>query len=218
MTLKENQLKNYNLDVHDLGITEYDSVWSKMKNYSRTRNINSSDLIWFTEHHAIYTLGQNGKDEHIINPGKIKILKVDRGGQVTYHGPGQIMMYILMDIKRIELNIRQLISVLEESIINLLSEYNVKAHRKENAPGVYVNSKKIASIGLRITRGCSYHGLALNHNTDLKPFTGINTCGYKNLDIINISDLGIDENKSTIQIKLEYYFKKNIFDIKSYSA
>ena len=216
--LRENQLNNYNIDVHDLGITEYDSVWQKMKNYSKTRTDHSSDLIWFTEHEAIYTLGQNGKNEHIINPGKIKILKVDRGGQVTYHGPGQIMMYTLIDIKRIKLNIRQLILILEESIINLLSEYKVSGHRRRNAPGVYVDSKKIASIGLRITRGTSYHGLALNYNTDLKAFSGINTCGYKDLDIINMNDLGIDENKKTIQMQLAYYFKKNLFNITSDST
>ena len=198
------------LKIRNLGMTDYDSVWSMMKNYTQSRTNRSNDEVWFTEHHDIYTLGTNGDSKHILNSGQIKILKVDRGGQVTYHGPGQIMMYVLFDLTKLNLNIRQLISTLEQTIVNLMAEYNIEAIRKSEAPGVYVNSKKIASVGLRISKGCSYHGLAFNHSVNLEPFQGINTCGFKGLDVTNLKNLGITEDKKIIQKKMVCHLEKNI--------
>ena len=206
------QKKNLSIQIRNLGITDYASVWSKMKHYTHSRTADSKDEIWFTEHHDIYTLGANGDHKHILSPGKIKILKVDRGGQATYHGPGQIMMYVLFDLRRLNLNIRQLISSLEQSIINLMADYNIEATKKSLAPGVYVNTKKIASVGLRISKGCSYHGLSFNHSVNLKPFKGINTCGFEQLEVTNLKSLGVIENKEIIQEKMVNYLHKNIIN------
>ena len=210
MTSIHLQQEEFSLQIRNLGMTDYDSVWSKMKNYTQSRTTQSNDEVWFTEHHDIYTLGANGNHKHILNSGKIKILKVDRGGQVTYHGPGQIMMYILFDLKKLNLNIRQLISALEQTIVNLMADYSIEAVRNPEAPGVYVNSKKIASVGLRISRGCSYHGLAFNHSVNLKPFQGINTCGFEKLDVTNLECLGVNEDKKIIQEKMVHYLERNI--------
>ena len=202
--------ESLSFQVRNLGITDYNSVWLKMKNYTHSRTTQSNDEVWFTEHHDIYTLGANGDPKHIHNPGEIKILKVDRGGQVTYHGPGQIMMYVLLDLRRLNLNIRQLISSLEQSIISLMGDYNIKAVRKSQAPGVYVKTQKIASVGLRISKGCSYHGLSFNHSVNLQPFRGINTCGFEQLDVTNLNNLGVTEDKNIIQEKMLHYFNNNI--------
>ncbi|KTD75086.1 lipoyl(octanoyl) transferase LipB [Legionella waltersii] len=174
--------------IRQLGIKHYSEVWLRMKELTIARNETSEDELWLLEHFPIYTQGQAGKPEHILNPKSIEIIQSDRGGQVTYHGPGQLVAYILMDIRRRNLGIRTLVSKLEQVLISLLKEYQIDANIRCGAPGVYVNDKKIASIGLRVKNGCTYHGIALNTNMDLTPFSGINPCGYARMEMTQISD------------------------------
>jgi lipoyl(octanoyl) transferase len=174
--------------IRKLGIQDYEKVWNDMREFTKNRNENTEDELWILEHNPIYTQGQAGKSQHILNSQNIKVVQTDRGGQVTYHGPGQLVAYILMNITAKKLGVRNLVCKLEEIIINTLKEYNINACRKEKAPGVYIGTKKIASIGLRIKNGCSYHGVAINVNPDLSPFKGINPCGFENLEMTKVSD------------------------------
>jgi lipoyl(octanoyl) transferase len=170
------------------GLQEYTPLWQAMKDFCDQRHSNTPDEIWLLEHTPVYTQGRAGKPEHVLNPQNIPIVQTDRGGQVTYHGPGQLMIYTLLDINRLKINTHQLVHAQEQWIIDLLARYHIKATRQQGAPGLYVDNKKIASIGLRITKGCSYHGLALNINMDLGPFNGINPCGFSNLTMTQIVD------------------------------
>ena len=156
------------LIVRQLGRQRYKPIWQKMQDFTDTRDENSADEIWLVEHESVFTQGQAGKDEHLLSPGDIEVIKVDRGGQVTYHGPGQQMMYVLFNLRRLKIGVRELVTWLEECIIESLAEYGINAYAKADAPGVYVNDSKIASLGLRVRRGCSFHGLALNVNMDSK--------------------------------------------------
>ncbi|MDR3490954.1 MAG: lipoyl(octanoyl) transferase LipB [Gammaproteobacteria bacterium] len=174
--------------VRLLGKQEYSTCWQAMKKFTDTRQSETLDEIWLVEHDPIFTQGQNGKPEHVLAAGDIPVVPIDRGGQVTYHGPGQVVAYTLIDVKRKKMNVRQLVTALEKSIIQLLKRYNIEAQAKCEAPGVYVNNKKIASVGLRIRRGCSYHGLALNVDMNLEPFTRINPCGYSKLEMTQMHD------------------------------
>jgi lipoyl(octanoyl) transferase len=174
--------------TRNLACQDYLSVWQDMQTLTDQRNADTLDEIWLVEHPAIFTQGQNGKAEHILSPGNIDVLKVDRGGQVTYHGPGQLLAYTLIDLRRKKLNVRQIVSILEESIVQLLLSHDIHGTTTCSAPGVYVKGKKIASVGLRIRRGCSFHGLALNVSMDLEPFTRINPCGYAELQMTQMSD------------------------------
>lgn len=171
-----------------LGQRDYERVWHAMQAYTDNRHAQSNDEIWFVEHTPVFTQGQAGKDEHMLFAGDIPVVKVDRGGQVTYHGPGQLVAYFLLDIKRLKIGVRELVTRIEKCLVELLNEYNIEAYPKADAPGVYVNEKKIASLGLRIRRGCSFHGLALNVNMDLSPFKQINPCGYAGLEMVQVSD------------------------------
>ncbi len=166
------------------------SVCQAMRTFTDNRSAETKDEIWLIEHDPVYTLGQAAKLEHIINPGSIPIEKTDRGGQVTYHGPGQLVVYPLLNLRRLDLNVRALVTLLEETIIDFLAHYSIHAQTKQGAPGVYVNAAKIASIGLRIRRGYCYHGIAFNIAMDLKPFLGINPCGFSQLAVTQLSDLG----------------------------
>lgn len=183
-------MKNQQLIIRPLQQGDYNEIAQAMRLFTDKRNPETPDEIWFIEHNPVYTLGQAGKLEHILSPGDIPIEKSDRGGQVTYHGPGQLVIYPLLNLRRLNLGVRELVSLLENTIINLLASYNIIAEAKREAPGVYVNSAKIASIGLRIRRGYCYHGLAFNVAMDLNPFTGINPCGMSRLAITQVSDLG----------------------------
>ncbi|ABE54156.1 lipoate-protein ligase B [Shewanella denitrificans OS217] len=172
------------LHIRHLGQQDYQTVWHAMQAYTDNRGADSQDELWIVEHTPVFTQGQAGKSEHILNPGDIPVIQVDRGGQVTYHGPGQLVAYPLIDIKRAKLGVRQLVNHIEQSIIDMLSPYDIKAYAKTDAPGVYVDERKIASLGLRIRKGCSFHGLALNVDMDLAPFRRINPCGYAGLEMV----------------------------------
>ena len=175
------------LIIRQLGRQPYLPIWQGMQDFTNNRDINTADEIWLVEHPAVFTQGQAGKEEHLLMPGDIPVVKVDRGGQVTYHGPGQQMMYVLLNLKRNKLGVRDLVTVLEECVVNTLKEYSISAYPKADAPGVYVDGKKICSIGLRIRKGCSFHGLALNVNMDLSPFKRINPCGYAGLEMVDFA-------------------------------
>tara|TARA_B100000579_G_scaffold432891_1_gene450614 strand:- start:474 stop:1085 length:612 start_codon:yes stop_codon:yes gene_type:complete len=186
------------MKIVEFEIGNYKEIWKKMIEFTATRTKDTLDELWITEHNPIYTLGRNANENNIINAGDIPVLRVDRGGEVTYHGPGQIIIYVLIDLKRKGLNVSDLIFILEESIIRLLKKYNIRASRMEKAPGVYVDSMKIASIGIRVSRGCTYHGLSFNYDVDLEPFFGINTCGFDQLNVTSLKKLNIYEDKTTL--------------------
>ncbi|MEI6334326.1 MAG: lipoyl(octanoyl) transferase LipB [Methylococcaceae bacterium] len=179
------------LTIRNLGLQDYETSWQAMQCFTQERNSETSDEIWIVEHSPVYTLGLSGKREHLLNTGNIPVINSDRGGQVTYHGPGQVVIYTLLDIKRLNLGVRQLVTLLEQAMINTLASHGISAVSKADAPGVYVNDKKIGSIGLRIKKNCSYHGLSLNNDMDLRPFDHINTCGYADLKVTQLSDLGV---------------------------
>ncbi|MGZ5007845.1 MAG: lipoyl(octanoyl) transferase LipB [Methylobacter sp.] len=177
--------------IHNLGLQDYESTWQAMQQFTQNRDAETEDEIWITEHPPVYTLGLNGNPEHLLNTGDIPVINSDRGGQVTYHGPGQLVIYTLIDIKRLNLGVRQLVTTLEQAMIHALAQYRVTAVARADAPGVYVDNKKIGSIGLRIKRNCSYHGLSINNHMDLSPFDRINTCGYPGLEVTQLADLGV---------------------------
>jgi lipoyl(octanoyl) transferase len=157
-----------------------------MKRFTESRTQSTPDEVWFVEHEPIFTLGLNGNRDHVIAPGEIPVLKIDRGGQVTYHGPGQLVVYTLLDIKRLGLSIRGLVQALEAAVVDTVASYGVDAHERREAPGVYVGDRKLAAVGLKIRRFCSYHGLSINVDMDLEPFERINPCGYENLEVTQL--------------------------------
>lgn len=175
-----------------LGHAEYEPTWRAMQTFTNERDASTPDEIWFLEHPPVFTLGMNAAPEHLLAPGDIPVVQIDRGGQVTYHGPGQLVVYPLLDVRRAGLGVRQLVMALENAIIDLLASWNITAVAKREAPGVYVNDRKVASIGLRIRRGSSYHGLAFNVAMDLQPFQRINPCGYRGLEVIDLRSLGVN--------------------------
>ena len=197
------------LIVRQLGRQRYMPIWQKMQDFTDTRDENTPDEIWLVEHESVFTQGQAGKDEHLLAPGDIEVIKVDRGGQVTYHGPGQQMMYVLFNLRRLKIGVRELVTWLEECIIESLAEYGIDAYAKADAPGVYVNDSKIASLGLRVRRGCSFHGLALNVNMDLSPFLRINPCGYAGMNMVQTKELNGPQNlESAGQGLVKHMIKK----------
>lgn len=175
-----------------LGRADYEPTWRAMQSFTDTRTADTPDEIWFLEHPPVFTLGMNAAPEHVLATGTIPVVQIDRGGQVTYHGPGQLVVYPLLNVRRAALGVRQLVMALESSIIDLLASWNITAVAKREAPGVYVNGRKVASIGLRIRRGSSYHGLAFNVAMDLEPFQRINPCGYRGLEVTDLRSLGVD--------------------------
>lgn len=198
------------LTVRWLGRQEYSVSWQAMKQFTESRDESTPDEIWMLEHFPVFTQGQNGKPEHVLNPGDIPVVQTDRGGQVTYHGPGQLMVYILLDLKRKKMHVRQLVTALEQSIINFLNDFGIQAIAKQDAPGVYVNNAKICSIGLRIRRGCSYHGIAFNISLDVEPFHRINPCGFANLQMTHLHALGGPENTYESAQKLITFLHKGL--------
>jgi lipoyl(octanoyl) transferase len=178
------------LRVRRLGQRDYEEVWHAMRAFTEARTQQTSDELWLVQHAPVFTVGQNGRMEHILDPGDIPVLKVDRGGQVTYHGPGQLLVYALLDLRRMSLGVRQLVSILEQAVIGLLREQGIEAKARPEAPGVYVREDKIGSIGLRVRKGWCYHGLSLNVAMDLAPFERIHPCGYRGLRMTQLSALG----------------------------
>lgn len=194
------------IQVKKLGIQTYEPIWESMKSFTTTRTPSCTDELWMLEHYPVYTQGQAGKPEHLLNPTAIPVVQSDRGGQITYHGPGQLVAYVLIDLRRRNLGIRNLVKQLEETLISLLGIYHISASRKCNAPGVFVNDKKIASIGLRVKNGCTYHGIALNVDNDLTPFSNINPCGFKSLEMTKISHF---DNSVRMEEVINHY--ENVF-------
>jgi lipoyl(octanoyl) transferase len=175
-----------------LGRQDYVPLWREMQKFTDKRDESTPDEIWFCEHPPVFTLGLNASKEHLLAPGDIPVVQIDRGGQVTFHGPGQLMVYPLIDIRRANIGVRTLVTALEQSVVDLASEFDVAAAARADAPGVYVEGNKLASVGLRIRRGSSFHGMALNVDVDLEPFTRINPCGYAELEMTDLHRLGID--------------------------
>jgi lipoyl(octanoyl) transferase len=176
------------LNLKQLGIQPYLEVWAAMRAFTDARTADTADELWIVEHPPVFTQGQAGKAEHLINPGNIPVVQSDRGGQITYHGPGQLVLYTLIDLKRRQIGIRSLISSLEEAVVQMLASLGIPAEARADAPGVYIEGKKICSLGLRVRRGCSYHGLALNVCMDLTPFEQINPCGFNGLIMTQLCD------------------------------
>ncbi len=183
--------------IRNLGLQSYEPVSQQMHDFTDTRDDTTPDEIWLVEHYPVFTQGQAGKAEHVLAPGDIPVIQSDRGGQVTYHGPGQQVMYVLINLKRRKIGVRELVTLLENTVINTLATQGIKAQARADAPGVYVQGKKICSLGLRIRKGCSFHGLALNIDMDLAPFMRINPCGYAGMEMTQVSQLtentGVDK-------------------------
>ncbi len=179
------------LRVRRLGLCDYTPVWRDMQAYSAERGADAEDQLWWLQHAPVFTLGMNSKPEHLLNPGDIPVIPIDRGGQVTYHGPGQLVVYVQLDLRRLGIGVRQLVQLLEQSVIDWLAERGIVAEARRDAPGVYVQGAKIAALGLRVKRGCSYHGLSFNVDMDLEPFSRINPCGYPGLAVTQLKDLGV---------------------------
>src|SRR5262245_14556724 len=172
--------------IRRLGLVEYEPTWREMQRFTEERTAETPDEIWFLEHPPVFTLGMNGKREHVLAPGDIPVIQIDRGGQVTYHGPGQLVVYPLIDLRRAKLGVRDLVTALERAVIDYAATFDVTAECRPNAPGVYVAGRKLASVGIRVRRNGSYHGLAMNVSNDLEPFTRINPCGYEGLEMTRL--------------------------------
>lgn len=187
------------LKVRRLGRQPYEATWEAMSQFTNNRGPDTPDELWLLEHDPVFTLGQAGKTEHVLAPGDIPVIHVDRGGQVTYHGPGQIVGYPMIDLRRAGVGVRELVHKIEQAIIDTLGHWNIGADRLEGAPGVYVAGAKVAALGLRVRRGCSFHGLAFNVNMDLEPYHRINPCGYKGLEVTQVLDLGGPSRLSDVE-------------------
>jgi len=185
--------------VKQLGCLSYEPLWREMQAFTDARDESSIDEIWLLQHDPVYTLGQAGKAEHLLSVGDIPVVKSDRGGQVTYHGPGQLIAYLMIDLRRRNLGVRRLVTQIEQALIDLLAEFGIEGRTREKAPGVYVNDHKIASLGLRVRKSCTYHGLSLNLDMDLDPFGGINVCGYKGLKVVQLGDLISEINEPYVR-------------------
>jgi len=198
------------LHIRELGLIDYETTWRAMQAFTAERNENTTDELWLAEHNAVYTLGLNRKDARLPSRDDIPLVLVDRGGKITYHGPGQTVIYLLIDLNRKSLTIRQLVSAMENAIVSLLEENGITAKARPDAPGVYVNGSKIASLGLRLKNNCCYHGLALNIDMDLAPFDAIDPCGYQGLQVTQTRDLGIAINPQDAGTTLLSRLAKNL--------
>ncbi|HUP98131.1 MAG TPA: lipoyl(octanoyl) transferase LipB [Usitatibacter sp.] len=191
-----------------LGLVAYEPTWRAMQAFNAARNEETPDQLWLVEHPPVFTLGLAGRPEHVLAPRGIPVVKTDRGGQVTYHGPGQAVAYALVDLRRARLGVRQFVRQLEEAVIATLAEYGIDGRRREGMPGVYVDNAKIAAVGLRVARGCSYHGVALNATVDLEPFERIDPCGYAGLASTRTADLGVRDSMEMVQGRLAENLRK----------
>jgi lipoyl(octanoyl) transferase len=188
--------------VRNLGLVAYEPTWHAMRAFTGSRKPDTADQIWLVEHPAVFTLGLAGRPEHVLSPGTIPVVATDRGGQVTYHGPGQAVAYLLLDLRRLGIGVRDLVRRIEQAVIEVLHGYGIEGERRAGMPGVYVRAAKIAAIGLRVSRGCTYHGVALNVDLDLEPFARIDPCGYPGLQSARLADLGVRDSIDAVQQKL----------------
>lgn len=198
------------LTIRNLGIRSYVEVWQAMRQFTDSRDKTSPDQLWVLQHYPVYTQGLKGRSENILDPESIPVIQTDRGGQSTYHGPGQLIIYTLIDLNRKRIGARVLVSSLERAIIEMLEQYGVSAFSIPKAPGVYVAGKKIASIGLRIRKGCSYHGLSCNVSMDLSPFKGIHPCGYPGLEVTQVADLNGPQNPLEVSVPVIQHLLKEL--------
>lgn len=198
------------LVVRSLGQQDYEPLWRGMQQFTDTRSALTPDEIWFSEHPPVFTLGLNASRDHLLAPGDIPVIQVDRGGQVTYHGPGQLMVYPMIDLKRAGIGVRNLVTALERTAIDLAADFDIDANSRPDAPGVYVDEKKIASVGLRVRRRASYHGMALNIEVDLEPFSRINPCGFSDLVVTDLRTLGVTEDLAAMQTRVQQHLLRNL--------
>ncbi|MBS4051322.1 MAG: lipoyl(octanoyl) transferase LipB [Methylomonas sp.] len=196
--------------LRQLGLRDYQTVWRDMQRFTAERTEATPDEIWITEHPPVFTLGLNGKHEHVLQASDIPLIQTDRGGQVTYHAPGQLVVYFLADLRRLAIGPRQAVTLLEQAMITALAQYGVRAKARADAPGVYVEGKKIGALGLRIKRGCSYHGLSLNNAMDLTPFSYINPCGYAGLEVTRLADFGVRIQTRELAVPVVHHLIKAI--------
>ncbi len=190
------------IHIKSLGMVDYEPTWRAMQRFTEERTADTVDEIWLVQHPPTYTQGQAGKPEHLLHSTDIPVVKIDRGGQITYHGPGQIVAYLMLDLHRWKINVRELVRLMEQAVIDLLAEYGVKAEGREDAPGVYVGGAKIAALGLKIKKSCSYHGLSFNVDMDMSPFDNINPCGYQGLRVTQCIELGLTVPLEELQAEL----------------
>lgn len=196
------------MELRHLGRVDYEPIWRAMQDFTAARTDDTPDQIWFLEHLPVFTLGLNAKPEHLLNPGDIPVRQIDRGGQVTYHGPGQLIVYVLLDIARRHLGVQNLVQLLEQAVIDLLAGHGVNACGRRDAPGVYVDGSKIAALGLRVKRGRTYHGLALNVDMDLEPFGRINPCGYPGMHVTQLHDVGVSLDLDAVAAQLKSHLMR----------
>ncbi len=201
-----------------MGCTDYRPTWDAMRRFTDARESDTPDELWLTEHPPVFTQGLNGRAEHLLAPGDIPVVQIDRGGQVTYHGPGQLVLYCLLDLARLGLGVKGLVGAIQKSVIELLAEYAVEAKTRAGAPGVYVDGAKIAALGLRVRKGCCYHGLSLNIDMDLEPFSRINPCGYQGLAVTQLADLGVRTDVARTGERLAQLLTGNLVEKESGST
>lgn len=195
------------------GRVPYEPTWRAMQDFTTQRDSSTPDELWLVEHPPVYTLGQAGKAEHLLHVTDIPLVKIDRGGQITYHGPGQVVGYLLLDLHRRGLKVREMVNLLEQALIDCIADYGLDARRKDGAPGVYIDGAKVAALGLRVKNGCSYHGLSLNVDMDLTPFTWINPCGYSGLQTIQLKDFGVTEGPEDVATRLLVHLQRHFPDV-----
>ena len=210
MTPTESATVPGDINIRSIGRQDYEPLWRAMQRFTDKRDANTTDEIWFTEHPPVFTLGLNASREHLLAPGDIPVVQIDRGGQVTYHGPGQLMIYPLLDLKRSGTGVRALVTALEQSVVDLAAEFDLEAASRADAPGVYVAGRKLASVGLRIRRGASYHGMALNIDVDLEPFSRINTCGFRDLEVTDLRKLGVTADRADIESRISGHLLRHL--------
>lgn len=199
--------------LRSLGLVDYRQTWQAMVEFTATRTAQTPDELWLCEHPPVYTLGQAGKPEHLLVDNGIPLVNIDRGGQITYHGPGQVVGYLLLDLHRRGLKVREMVNLLEQALIDCIADYGLDARRKDGAPGVYIDGAKVAALGLRVKNGCSYHGLSLNVDMDLTPFTWINPCGYSGLQTIQLKDFGVTEGPEDVATRLLVHLQRHFPDV-----
>ncbi|HIG88386.1 lipoyl(octanoyl) transferase LipB [Candidatus Thioglobus sp.] len=198
------------MKIINLGLQDYTQTWDAMKNFTQARDVNTEDELWTVEHSSVFTQGISSKTEHLLENSNVPIVDTDRGGQITYHGPGQLIVYCLIDLKRLGIGVKKMVSLIEISIMDLLTAHSIESHLKDGAPGVYVDGAKIAALGLKVKNGRTYHGLSLNVDMDLSPFRQINPCGYQGLKVTQLSDLTDNINLDTIANELSQILANHV--------